>query len=307
MRNPVIDTPWERREFVRTIITAVGTSALSITPVTGFTENIRLPKDSVTIQQVIDLIVKSIPGAPFKQTVDTIKAGNSNQIVTGIVTTMFATVDVIKKTAALGANFIIAHEPTFYNHLDETAWLENDEVYKFKSDLLKKHNIVVWRCHDYLHAHQPDGVMMGMLTALGWQKYYTAQKKYVITIEPHSLQSIIDLAKNNLGINHLKFIGDKSQQCSRIALIPGAAGGKMQITALQKEKPDLLICGELNEWETSEYVRDLRSTGSKTALLVLGHIVSEEPGLEWMVQWLQPQVPEIKITHIPSMDAFQWA
>ena len=307
MRNPVIDTPWERREFVRTIITAVGTSALSITPVTGFTENIRLPKDSVTIQQVIDLIVKSIPGAPFKQTVDTIKAGNSNQIVTGIVTTMFATVDVIKKTAALGANFIIAHEPTFYNHLDETAWLENDEVFKFKSDLLKKHNIVVWRCHDYLHAHQPDGVMMGMLTALGWQKYYTAQKKYVITIEPHSLQSIIDLAKNNLGINHLKFIGDKSQQCSRIALIPGAAGGKMQITALQKEKPDLLICGELNEWETSEYVRDLRSTGSKTALLVLGHIVSEEPGLEWMVQWLQPQVPEIKITHIPSMDAFQWA
>lgn len=307
MRNAVIDTTWERREFVRTIITAVGTSALSITPVTGFTENIRLPKDSVTIQQVIDLIVKSIPGAPFKQTVDTIKAGNSNQIVTGIVTTMFATVDVIKKTAALGANFIIAHEPTFYNHLDETAWLENDEVFKFKSDLLKKHNIVVWRCHDYLHAHQPDGVMMGMLTALGWQKYYTAQKKYVITIEPHSLQSIIDLAKNNLGINHLKFIGDKSQQCSRIALIPGAAGGKMQITALQKEKPDLLICGELNEWETSEYVRDLRSTGSKTALLVLGHIVSEEPGLEWMVQWLQPQVPEIKITHIPSMDAFQWA
>ena len=307
MRNAVIDTTWERREFVRTIITAVGTSALSITPVTGFTENIRLPKDSVTIQQVIDLIVKSIPGAPFKQTVDTIKAGNSNQIVTGIVTTMFATVDVIKKTAALGANFIIAHEPTFYNHLDETAWLENDEVFKFKSDLLKKHNIVVWRCHDYLHAHQPDGVMMGMLTALGWQKYYTAQKKYVITIEPDSLQSIIDLAKNNLGINHLKFIGDKSQQCSRIALIPGAAGGKMQITALQKEKPDLLICGELNEWETSEYVRDLRSTGSKTALLVLGHIVSEEPGLEWMVQWLQPQVPEIKITHIPSMDAFQWA
>jgi hypothetical protein len=39
--------------------------------------------------------------------------------------------------------------------------------------------------------------------------------------------------------------------------------------------------------------------------LVLGHIVSEEPGLEWTVQWLQPQLPGIKITHIPSGDAFK--
>jgi hypothetical protein len=50
--------------------------------------------------------------------------------------------------------------------------------------------------------------------------------------------------------------------------------------------------GELNEWETSEYIRDQRASGGKTALLVLGHIVSEEPGLEWLVKWLQPQVPE---------------
>jgi hypothetical protein len=81
----------------------------------------------------------------------------------------------------------------------------------------------------------------------------------------------------------------------------------MQIKALQKEKPDLLIVGELNEWETSEYVRDARYIGDKTALLVLGHIVSEEPGLEWLVQWLQPQIPDVKVTHIPSGDAFKWA
>lgn len=260
----------------------------------------------MTIQQVIDLILKSIPGAPFKTTVDTIKAGDVNQPVTGIVTTMFATVEVIKKTASLGANFIIAHEPTFYNHLDETDWLEKDEVLKYKTDLLKKHNIVVWRFHDYIHAHQPDGVLMGVLTALGWQKYYDAKKPYLLTIAPATLRSITEHAKNKLGISHVKVIGDGSEICKRIAFIPGAAGGRTQITALQKEKPDLLICGELNEWETSEYIRDLRSMGGKTSLLVLGHIVSEEPGLEWLVKWLQPQLPRTKITHIPSTDAFRW-
>jgi putative NIF3 family GTP cyclohydrolase 1 type 2 len=89
-------------------------------------------------------------------------------------------------------------------------------------------------------------------------------------------------------------------------LAPGAAGGTRQIEALQKEKPDVMICGELNEWETSEYVRDLRYMGLKTSLIVLGHIVSEEPGLEWLEKWLQPQIPGIKVTHIPSNDAFTW-
>lgn len=297
---------WGRREFVNTLITATGASALSMLPVAGFAENFGKPEETVTVQQVIDLILKTIPAAPFKQTVDTIKWGDPNQPVTGIVTTMFATVEVIKKTAALGANFIIAHEPTFYNHLDDTAWLQNDEVYRYKTALLQKHKIVVWRFHDYIHAHQPDGVMMGVLTAMGWQKYYDAGTPYLISIPPQTLSSVAELAKKNLGIAHVKFIGEKSALCRRIALIPGAAGGKMQINVLQKEKPDLLICGELNEWETSEYVRDLRSMGSKTGLLVLGHIVSEEPGLAWLVTWLQPQIPAVKITHVPSTEAFSW-
>jgi putative NIF3 family GTP cyclohydrolase 1 type 2 len=220
---------------------------------------------------------------------------------------MFATDEVIEKTAKLGANFIIAHEPTFYNHLDETAALENDEVYRYKKDLLDKHKITVWRFHDYIHAHKPDGVRMGVLQELGWDKYYNADKQHVVNIPSASLASIIDLVKTKLSISHVKFIGDKEAKCSKIVVAPGAAGGPMQMQAIRQEKPDLFICGELNEWETSEYIRDLRFMGGKTSLIVLGHIVSEEPGLKWLVNWLQPQIPAIKITHIPSNDAFEWA
>jgi hypothetical protein len=34
--------------------------------------------------------------------------------------------EVLQRAAARKANLIIAHEPTFYNHLDETAWLGDD-------------------------------------------------------------------------------------------------------------------------------------------------------------------------------------
>src|ERR1700761_4019758 len=68
---------------------------------------------AMTIRQVIDALQRDIPGAPFASTVDTIKAGDPDQAVKGIVTTMFATLEVIGKAVSLGANFIIAHEPTY--------------------------------------------------------------------------------------------------------------------------------------------------------------------------------------------------
>jgi len=68
-----------------------------------------------------------------------------------------------------------------------------------------------------------------------------------------------------------------------------------------------LIIGELSEWETAEYVRDARLKGDKLSLVVLGHAVSEEPGLEWMVPFLQPMVPGIKVTHIPTGNPFLFA
>lgn len=305
-----------RREFLTTALTALAGSSLLTIPGTvaagsGATgsaaaDPVAELQDELTIRQVIDRILAGIPGAPFGQTVDTVKAGNINQPVTGIVTTMFATDTVIEKTIQLGANFIIAHEPTFYNHADETDWLKDDKVFLHKKELLDKHGIVVWRFHDGLHAHRPDGVLMGVLSAMGWLSYYNQGEPHMLTVPPTPLGEIIKKAKKQLGISKMKVIGSLTQSCQRIVVSPGAAGGRSQIGQLQQYQPDLLIVGELNEWETAEYIRDARHQGLKMSLVVLGHSVSEEPGMQWTVAWLQPKVPGVKITHIPSGDPFSW-
>ncbi len=298
-----------RREFLSTLGTALGGTTLSMMPrwSAANQHSIFHASAKLTIQQVIDLIITTIPGAPFNETVDTIKSGDGQQVVSGIVTTMFATVDVIRQTAALGANFIIAHEPTFYSHRDETPWLENDQVFRFKQDLLKKHNIVVWRFHDYWHTHRPDGVLMGVLTKLGWQNYFSAENPRMIIVPSTTLGELITHAKKSLGIRQVRFIGDPKQVCKRIALSPGAAGGRSQIQLLQKEKPDVLICGEVSEWETAEYIRDAQAIKLPMALIVLGHAESEEPGMEWLVPWLQPKISDVKVTHAPSHNPFKEA
>lgn len=297
---------FKRREFLTTMAAASGLTMIPGVSAAQFRSDPGTEL-KITVQQVIELILKEIPGAPFAQTVDTIKSGSGQQLVTGIVTTMFATIDIIRQTASLGANFIIAHEPTFYNHLDETAWLENDAVFKYKKGLLQESNIAVWRFHDYWHTHKPDGVLMGVLAKLGWQQFYNPENPRMIVHTGVTLGDLTDHAKSSLGIRQVRIVGDRKQMCKRIALLPGAAGGTMQIKLLQKEKPDVLVVGEVHEWETAEYIRDAQAMGSPMSLIVLGHAESEEPGMDWLVPWLQPRVGEIKVKHIASHNPFQEA
>jgi putative NIF3 family GTP cyclohydrolase 1 type 2 len=82
--------------------------------------------------------------------------------------------------------------------------------------------------------------------------------------------------------------------------------GRAQMKLTAKKKPDVLVCGELREWETAEYIRDTQALGQQTSFIVVGHAASEEPGLEWLKNWLQPQVGNITVTHIPSETPFSW-
>ena len=50
------------------------------------------------------------------QTCDTIKAGDPNTEVTKVAVSMFATVDIVRQAQDWGAQLLIVHEPTYYNH-----------------------------------------------------------------------------------------------------------------------------------------------------------------------------------------------
>lgn len=295
----------DRRKFISTATKAAGAALLLNSPLLTFAENSPENFKAITVGEIMDAFISEVPGAPFSTTVDTLKAGNRDIKVTGMVTTMFATLEVIQKTIAAGANFIIAHEPTFYNHADETSWLANDEVYRFKSELLKQHEIAIWRNHDYIHRHMPDGVMTGVVAKLGWTNYYTGQNNIAL-IPPVSLRELIQQAKQKLGIDTLRYIGNPEQSCQKILLMPGAAGGRRQIESISKQQPDVLVCGEIQEWETAEYVRDAQAKGQQVSLIVLGHVASEEPGSEYMAEWLRKKIPGMKINHVPARNSLSF-
>jgi putative NIF3 family GTP cyclohydrolase 1 type 2 len=287
-----------RRKFIYNMTTAVGAGMVLSMPVISKAAGLIKHAETYTVKQVIDLFMKQVPGAPFPNTVDTLKSGSPDTVVTSIVTSMFATIDVIRKAIDLGANFIIVHEPTFYNHTDATDWLKDDDVYQYKSDLLKKHNIAVWRNHDTIHTLKPDGVTKGVLEQLGWQQYAGKDLPNILTFPATPLKDIISQTKEKLHIDKVRYVGDPAQSCTKVLFMPGAAGGTRQIQSIGKIKPDVMICGEISEWETAEYVRDARAKGDNVSLVVLGHIASEEPGSAFMLDWLKENTPSIKATHV---------
>jgi len=295
-----------RRKFIYNVSAAVGAGLVLSSPLISKAADFIGAEESYTVKQIMDMFIKDVPGGALKETVDTLKAGSPDAKVTGIVTTMFATIAVIRNAIDLGANFIIAHEPTFYNHADETDWLQDDKVYQFKAELLKKHNIAVWRNHDYIHRLVPDGVTMGVLDRLGWKSHVDAAMPNIITLPATNLKELIRHAKSRLNIEKVRYVGDPNQKCSKVLLMPGAAGGRRQIQAIQTVKPDVLIVGEIQEWETAEYVRDALAKGDNLSLVVVGHIASEEAGSEFMLNWLKEKVPFIKTTHVPSANSLSF-
>ncbi len=255
-----------------------------------------------TVQNIIDTILTTIPGAPFAETVDVLKSGDPAQEVTGIVTTFLGTQAIMQKAIDLGANFIISHEPVYYNHLDQTDWLADDPVYRAKRKLIDDHGLAIWRFHDYWHSHQPDGIKTGMLQALNWSQAYDPALPY-LKLTPITLGDLMAYLKDKLGCQRAQMVGRPDTLCSKIAYVTGSPGIEYQMEILHSEV-DVMIIGEINEWQTPEYIRDAQSQGLSKSLIVLGHEPSEEAGMAYLVEWLRPKYPDLKITHVPSGDPY---
>ena len=52
------------------------------------------------------------------------------------------------------------------------------------------------------------------------------------------------------------------------------------------------------------YARDVVFSGAKKGLILVGRIVSEEPGMDACATWLKTVVPEVPVRHIAAGDPY---
>ena len=273
----------------------------------------------MTVRQVIDGIIKKTGVEPLPQdkTCDILISGSYDMEVTKIVTTFMATVDVIKKAIAIGANLIITHEPTWFTGRDTVEWLKNDPVYHMKKELIDKHNIAIWRFHDHMHMDKEDGIYRGFDQELGWGKYRIknpeSMKHFGVCYElpETTLKKLCEFFKDKLDMDVIQIVGNPEMKVKRLSVLVGGGslgfgGEEMPMELMHDNDLDLLICGEITEWTSVAYVRDASQLGLNKGMLVLGHERSEEPGMKHLGQWLEDIVPGVEVHFIDSEEPFKY-
>ena len=309
-----------RREFVS--LTATGIAG---TPLAWTQHPAGAP---ITAHQIVDRIRKGA-GVEWKtETVDTFKAGDPSTAARGIVTTAMATMDVLERAVKAGANVVITCEPTFYGRADTptpparrggpgaggrggpggrgAAGLSTpaaDPVFSAKDGFIKRHGLVVFRFSEHWRLRKPDPLAGGLTEALGWSKFRSAGDPAHAAIPEMRLDALASHIKTALNARGgMRVIGEPGTRVRRIGVLPGST--PLQASLNMLPAVDAIVAGEVREWESVEYVRDAVAAGGKKGLILLGRIVSEEPGMRVCAQWLQTIVPELATTWVPVGDPY---
>lgn len=264
------------------------------------------------VKDVVDRIIHACRVPEIPNTCDQLIVGDWSSQVTGIVTTFMATPDVIRASAVLGANLIITHEPTFFSHTDERAWLAEDEVYLRKQQLIDQSQVNIWRFHDHMHSNQPDSIYAGLDQALGWGAYSEPDEKHCYTIPVTTVAGLADFLKEKLRVQIAQIVGDPGASVERVGVLVGGGslglGSEIMPMQLMRERNlDVIVCGEILEWTLCAYVRDAAQLGLNRALIILGHDRTEEVGMQRLPAWLRPLLPaDIPVYFVESGDPFSY-
>ena len=261
-------------------------------------------RTALTAGEVIDRIKANV-GIPWRaQTVDRIIAGSADTPVKGIATTMMATLDVMRSASAAGLNMVVTHEPTFYSHPDTIDQIKDDEIYRFKLDFIERNNMVSFHFHDHWHGHRPEGIATGMARELGWEKNADAQNPRLFSFSPTPLARLAQEIESKLKIRTMRVVGDPDLTVKRAIASWGNVSQFPGIPLLARSDIDVLIIGETHEWELVEYAQDTISSGRKKALIVLGHVVSEQSGMKYCAEWLKTFINEVPVKFIAAAEPF---
>jgi putative NIF3 family GTP cyclohydrolase 1 type 2 len=77
----------------------------------------------------------------------------------------------------------------------------------------------------------------------------------------------------------------------RALLFPGSMTPAMMWQ--RYSEVDMIVAGEVREWENTHYAADIFTAGEKRALVTIGRAVSEDPGMRACAEWVKTIVKEV--------------
>jgi putative NIF3 family GTP cyclohydrolase 1 type 2 len=271
--------------------------------------------EPLTAEAVAQRIQTELGGEWPATGLDGFKAGDPSIVVKGIATTAMATLDVLKQAAKANANLILTYEPTFYGRADGRApaapvpgrgpigLAADDPVASAKREFIQKNNLVVFRLRDHWQARKQNDMVTGLADALGWSKHRIQPDDALYEIPASTAEETVALIRSKLNLHAgLRAVGDRKATVRRVLLHPGSM--TPDIMWKRYTEVDMLVAGEVREWENTHYADDIFTAGEKRALVTVGRVVSEDPGMRACAEWLKTVVKEAPARWISAGDPY---
>ena len=227
--------------------------------------------------------------------------GDPQKEIRRVAVCMFPTLRVLREVTAWGADLMIPHEPTFNHGFDEI--IENP-VTLAKKQLLEESGLTIYRLHDFMHAMDPDLIHSGLTGALGLSGHYEDKNHFVLDT-PISAVELAERMENELGMDHIRICGSRNHKATKLIVACGATGHSY-LETIRNGNFELMIVGEMCEWNEGEYIRDWAELTDDKSALFLGHALSERDGMKHLTHLLASRYPDIEFRYFECGNLFSY-
>jgi len=237
----------------------------------------------------------------WDDTRDTVKHGDPDAEVKGIVVTWLATNDVLRKAAELGANLVISHEGAFY-----PVYTEQDcgrRHHEEKHGLLDELGITLFRCHDTWDRLPGVGIPDAWADWLGFPADPRPVESYyrICHVGGHTAGSLAEAVLRKvrpLGQQYVGVMGDADKPVTRMAIGTGACTRLGEMIELGA---DVLLATDDG---ISTTAGGLLTHDLGVPALIVNHACGELPGMMAMVGYIEELFPGVPVQYLAC--GFPW-
>lgn len=248
------------------------------------------------VHEIISFLNEGAHWVNFNYTRDVVMLGDPNQQVNKVGVCWVATLPAIEQAIKSGIDFIISHENCFY---EEGTMLPKEllEAKQKKMELLQKHHICVYRCHDVWDMIPDVGVSdtWNAIIGLPFVKRDIRSYNSFAYFDSMPVETIAKKIANALsphGQKSVTVLGNLNKQVKSCGIGTGAA---TDVFALVREGMECVVLSDdgSNNWIAGQYCID-----QDVPLILVHHSVSEIPGIKTMVPYLQNKFPGISFEYL---------
>ena len=250
--------------------------------------------------------------------VDRIVAGRGETEVRGVGVVWMPSWAALREARARGLNTIVAHEPTFYAHLDFDGFEEaladlppraraavtrtRDE----KRAWIEAQAMVVIRCHDVLDL-MPGGVVDSLADALGFAaadcRLAEPYHRVMAWSQPMRADEVAQRLASRfaaLGAPGVGFCGDPAREVRTLGIGTGYACDPWRFVELGADMA-VTINDRVKTWTELSWAND-----AGYPLVVIDHGTSEEWGVRALAKVIAARWPELPVQSLPQGLSYTW-